>query len=81
MFEWILKKNERRTDKMKTKLTETSIVTPTSIHINKTTSKQGKRAYISLEAIVFRYYNTRPGCRLASSNLTGNGCYLASYRR
>ena len=29
-------RNKRRTDKMRTKLTETALVTPTSIHTNKT---------------------------------------------
>ena len=29
-------KNTRRTDKMKTKLTETTLITPLSIHKNKT---------------------------------------------
>ena len=30
--------------------------------------------------LIFRYYKY-PGCRLASSKVTGNGCYFASYRQ
>ena len=30
--------------------------------------------------LIFRYYKY-PGCRLVSSNVTGNGRYFASYRR
>ena len=37
-IEWILKKyrNERRTDKTRTKLMETTLLTPASIHTNQT---------------------------------------------
>ena len=34
-------RNRRRTDKKRTKLTETTLTTPTSIHTNQTASKQG----------------------------------------
>ena len=56
--------NKRRTDKMRTKLTETTPVSPTSIHTNKTKNQlktRCHRTYISFESIVlklmYRYYN------------------------
>ena len=48
-------RKKRRTDKTRTKLTETTLITPISIHTNKT--KHGNkvnRTYISFEAIVLK---------------------------
>ena len=49
-------RNKRCTDKTRTKLTEATLITPTSIHINET-KDQNKvyiRTYISFEAIVLK---------------------------
>ena len=43
-------RNKRRIDKTRTKLTETTLITRTSIHTNKT--KHGVMELISFEAIV-----------------------------
>ena len=44
-------KNKRHTDKTRTKLTETTLITPASFHTNKKSIKT--RCNISFEAIVF----------------------------
>ena len=77
--------DERHMDETKTKLTETFLITPASIHTNMTTYQiRCNRTYVSFEAIIlkliFRYYKY-PGCRLVSSNVTRDGCYFTSYRR
>ena len=57
-------RNKRRTDKTRTKLTETALVTPASTftRISQSIKTRCNRTYISFEAIVlklmFRYYNT-----------------------
>ena len=55
-------RNKRRTDKTRTKLTETALTSPTSVHTNRTKHiTRFDRKYISFEAIVikliFRFYN------------------------
>ena len=53
-IEWTLKecRNKRRTNKARTKLTETTLITPTSIHTSKT-----KHQAIVLK-LIFKYCNT-----------------------
>ena len=56
-------RNKRHTDKTKTKLTETTLINPTSIHTNKTSIKiRCDKTCISFEVtvfkLIFRYYTT-----------------------
>ena len=55
-------RNKRRTDKKRTKLTETTLITPTSIDTNQTKHPKRCNKTISFETIVlklvFRYYDT-----------------------
>ena len=49
-------RNKRRADKTRTKLSEATLITPTSIHTNKTKdqNKVYNRTYISFEAIILK---------------------------
>ena len=56
-IEWSVERcrNKRRTDKTRTKLTETTLITPISIHtIRQNIETRCNRAYISFEAIVLK---------------------------
>ena len=72
-------RNKRRIDKTRT---ETTVMTRTSIHTDKT-KHQIERIFLLKQLISINLHEMlyHPGCRLAASNVTRNGCRSASYRR
>ena len=82
--------DKRHMDKTRSKLTETTLITPTSIDTQMRQSiKTGyihvfNRTKNSFEAIalklIFRYYNTlAAGLHTGNVHVTGNGCYFAKF--